>query len=237
MPEYCHICGGELPAGTGETPFCPHCGAPQLRLAMDLQNQGPSDVQEDAALVASTGTQAPPRPALIDWRLAIQCAAAVAAVGGLLAVGSLRLPILAPASILWVLSGSLITLGLYQNRRPAARMDARIGARIGVMVGICAAAGLAVPIAAAGVVARFGLRAMGGFDAQLAAIFDKVIQQSAAQGGGSLPPGSLGLIHSPEFRAAYVLFSCGVAAFIVLMFSAAGGAFAGLLRTRQRAAV
>ena len=87
--------------------------------------------------------------------MAIRCAAAVAAVGGVLAVVALRVPLLTPATVLWTMSGSLITLGLYQNRRPAARMDARIGARIGTFVGICLAVGLALPVALAGVVARF----------------------------------------------------------------------------------
>lgn len=233
MAEYCHICGGELPGNRSETPFCPHCGAPQLRLSMEMQSQADTEPQDQAA-VASTGTEPPPRPQAVDWRLAIQCALAVAVVGGILAVGSLRLPILTPASVLWVLSGSLITLGLYQNRRASARMSAAIGARIGLMVGFCLAAGLAIPMAVAGVVARFGLNAMGGFDAQLATIFNKVLQQSAQQNGGALPAGALALIHSQEFRAAYVLFSCGFSLAVLLALSAAGGAFAGLLRTRQR---
>ena len=235
MIEHCHICGGELPGVRGETPFCPHCGAPQLRLALDLQSPGEAEAH-DETLMASTGQHPPPRPPAIDWRMAIQCAVAVAAVGGLLAVGSLRLPVLTPASVLWVLSGSLITLGLYKNRRPTARMSPAIGARIGVVVGVCLATGLAVLMAAAGVVARFGMKAMGGFDEQLAMVFNKVVQQSAQQ-SGPLPAGALALIHSPEFRAAYVLFSCAVSGAALLALSAAEGAFAGMLRTRQRTPV
>lgn len=235
MPEYCHTCGGELPDRIGESPFCPHCGAPQLRLSMELQTPEESATSEGAG--PSTGTRPPPRPQIIDWRMAIRCAAAVAVVAGLLTLGSLRIPMLTPASVLWVLSGSLITLGLYQNRRPAARMSAQIGARIGLLVGLCVATGLAIPMAVAGVVARFGLKTMNGFDSQLAGIFDKVVQQSSQQSGTPLPVEALRLIHSPEFRGAYVLFSCAFTAFVVLVLSAAAGAFGGLLRTRRQASV
>ena len=78
---------------------------------------------------------------------------------------------LAPVSLLWIMSGSLITLGLYQNRRPAAWMDVGVGARIGLVAGLCLTISLAISAAAVGLVARFGLHSMGSFDAQLAAIF------------------------------------------------------------------
>ena len=227
MHTNCHTCGGELPAG--QTAFCPHCGAPQITLALDFQTP-------DTSLVpgpATTGMRPPPRPQQVDWRLAIQCAIVVAAIGGVLAVGALRLPMLAPASMLWILSASLITLGLYQNRRPGAGMDARIGARIGLMVGICMAFGMAVPMAAAGVVARYGLRAMAGFDAQISTIFQTFVQQSKTP----ISAEELQMFQWQEFRAAYVLLGAAFLAAILLAVSAATGAFGGLLRTRRRAAV
>ena len=228
MHEFCHICGGELPATSGETPFCPHCGAPQLTLALDYQNSG-----EPTPTAESTGMRPPPRPQQVDWQMAIRCAVAVAAVGGLLSIGAMRLPLLTPASVLWVFSGSLITLGLYQNRRPLAWMDARTGARIGVLVGLCLALGLAIPLSIAGLVARFGLHTMGGFDAELSARFASVVQQSKTP----ITADEMRLIQSQEFRAANVLFTGAVGAMILLALSAVGGAFGGLLRTRRKAAV
>jgi hypothetical protein len=172
--------------------------------------------------------------------MAIRCAVGVAAVGGLLAVIALRVPLLTMATILWTMSGSLITLGLYQNRRPTAWMDARIGARIGTLVGICLGMGLALPVAIAGVVARFGLHAMATFDAQMATLqglVQQAMQQSAQRSGTALPPGVLQLVQSQEYRAASVLTYCAFLALALLVVSALGGAFGGLLRTRHRAAV
>lgn len=234
MGKVCHTCGGELPAASGESPFCPHCGTPQLFLS--LENQSPETGGEQPAGTpgeASTGTLPPPRPQQVDWKMAIRCAATVAAVAGALCLGAIRLPVLAPAILLWILSGSLITLGLYQTRRPMAWMDASVGARIGVVVGLCLAVGLAVPMAVAGVVARFALHSMGGFDVQLAVIFEQVIQRSATP----FPPEALQLVHSQEFRAGYILFCFAVVAVFLLVLSTAGGAFAGLLRTRRKATV
>jgi hypothetical protein len=205
-------------------------------LFLSLENQSVETGGEAAAGAAgpaSTGALPPPRPRQVDWKMAIRCAATVAAVAGVLCLGAMRLPVLAPAILLWILSGSLITLGLYQTRRPLAWMDASVGARIGVVVGLCLAVGLAIPMALAGVVARFALHSMGGFDTQLAAIFEQVVQRSTTP----FPPEAVQLVHSQEFRAGYVLFCFAVVAVFLLVLSTAGGAFGGLLRTRRKATV
>jgi hypothetical protein len=229
MGEVCHRCGGDLPAASGESPFCPHCGAPQLYLALDYQS--PETGGDPAPGDETTGTRPPPRPRQVEWKTAMRCAMAVAGVAGVLSLAAARLPLLSPLSSLWVMSGSLITLGLYERRRPLAWMDAGIGARIGIVVGLFLSAGLAVSLAVAGLIARFGLHAMAGFDADRAADLQKVIQQSASP----IPPEALQWMVSPEFRAGYLLAGCAVAALLVLGLSTLGGAFAGMLRMRRRA--
>jgi hypothetical protein len=234
MQQFCHTCGGDLPAGSGESPFCPHCGAPQLTLSLDYQSvETGGEPAPGTISPASTGTLPPPRPRQVDWKMAIRCAVVVAGVAGALSVGAIRVPMLTPASLLWIMSGSLITLGLYQRRRPLARMDAGVGARIGVVVGLCLALGLAIPMAVVGVIARFGLHSMGSFDAWLGMIFATFIQQSKAP----FSPEELQMIHSQEFRAVYMLLLFAVVAVFLLVLSAVGGAFAGLLRTRRKAAI
>jgi hypothetical protein len=230
MQEFCHRCGGELPAGSGESPFCPQCGAPQLSLA--LENQSLETGGEPLGAIdgaASTDALPAASPRQVEWKTAIRCAMAVAGVGALLSVGSIRVDVLSKVSFLWIMSASLITLGFYQRRRPAAWMDVRVGARIGVVVGVCLALELAIALACAGLVARFGLHAMGGFDAQMAAQWQKAIQQSSTP----VPAEMMGIVESPEFRAGMMLagFACVAAGLVVL--STLGGAFAGLLRMRR----
>ena len=140
MQESCHRCGAELPEGSGESPFCPHCGSPQLTLSLENQSAETGGEAAPGAIgAATTGTLPPPSPRQVEWKTAIRCAAAVAAIGALLCLGAMRVQVLSPVSLLWVMSASLITMGLYQRQRPTAWMDVNIGARIGVVVGLCLA--------------------------------------------------------------------------------------------------
>jgi len=233
MQQLCHACGGELPAGRGESPFCPHCGTPQLFLAIENQSVetgGEPDVAADGA--ASTGALPPPLPQQIEWKTAIRCAAAVAGIGSLLSLAAMRIDQLSPVSFVWIMSASLITLGLYQRRLPTAWIDVRVGARIGVVVGLCLAIGLGAVVAGWGVVSRFGLHTMGSFDAAMATQMQEAVRRSTTP----IPPQVQLLALSQEFRAAMMLALFAFVSACLLVMSAVGGAFAGLLRTRRRVA-
>jgi hypothetical protein len=233
MHETCHLCGGELAEGSGESPFCPHCGTPQLFLA--LENQSAATGGEAGGAV-STGVPAPPRARDVEWKTAIRCATAVAGVGSVLMLVALpdwrMSPLFSSVNFLWIMSASLITLGFYQKRRPTAQMDVRVGARIGVLVGICLALELGAAMAGAGLVARYVLHSMGNFDAGMAAqiaVAQKTMQQQATPSPASI----LRFVGSPEFRAWMMLGSFGLMSAGLLVVSALGGAFAGLLRMRR----
>ena len=219
-----------MPVGKGESPFCPHCGTPQLFLALENQSVetgGEPAVGPDGT--ASTGTLPPPRPQQVEWKTAIRCAALVAGIGSVLSLAAMRVDVLSPVSLLWIMSASMITMALYQKRQPAAWIDVQVGARIGLVVGVCLALGLGAAVACAGLVARFGLHTMGNFDSQMAAQMQEAIHRSSTP----VPPEMLGFVGSPEFRAGMML---GLFAFVsacLLVLSAVGGAFAGLLRTRR----
>jgi hypothetical protein len=230
MQESCHRCGGELPLGSGESPFCPHCGTPQLFLSMENQSVetgGEPAVGEDGA--PSTGTLPPPRPQQVEWKTAIRCAAVVAGIGSVLSLAAMRVDMLSPVSFLWIMSASLITLGLYQKRRPSAWIDVQVGARIGLVVGMCLAVGLGAAVACAGLVGRYWLHSMGNFDSQMAAQMQEAIRRSSTP----VPADMLGFVGSPEFRAGMMLALLAFVSACLLVLSAVGGAFAGLLRTRR----
>src|SRR5260370_15860565 len=160
MQEYCHRCGGELPARDGMSPFCPHCGSPQIYLQDYEQQNG-------AAESDTTGAIPPPRPQQVEWKTAIRCAALVAGVAAGLSLVSQRVQVVSFLSTLWTISGSMIALALYQRRRPLAWMDAGVGARIGLVVGLALVACLGSAWAVGGVGARYGLHRLGAVDAVL----------------------------------------------------------------------
>jgi hypothetical protein len=240
MPEMCHRCGGELPAGSGESPFCPHCGTPQLFLA--LENQSVETGGEPAIAAdgkPSTGTLPPPRPQQVEWKTAIRCAVLVAGIGSVLRLASLQVGVLSAVSLLWIVSASLITLGLYQKRQPAAWIDARVGMRIGLVVGLCLAIGFSATVAGWTLVVRYGLHS-GSFDSQRAAEFAEaqgMAQQWMTAHSMPVAPEMVALEKTPEYRAWYELCGAAFGAACLLVLSAVGGAFAGLLRTRRGPAV
>src|SRR5260370_1266085 len=104
MREFCHRCGGELPAGDGPAPFCPHRGAPPIYL---MDHEQPAETAEGG----TTGAVPPPRPPQGGWETAVRCAALVALVAGVLSVVATKVPVLSPLSSLWTISGSLIAVG------------------------------------------------------------------------------------------------------------------------------
>jgi hypothetical protein len=233
MQQTCHRCGGDLAEKSGESPFCPHCGAPQLFLALENQSAATGG---EAGGAASTGVAAPPKARQVEWKTAILCALAVGGVGSALTLVAMKVDVLSPLSMLWIMSASLITLGFYQKRRPAAQMDIRVGARIGVVVGICLAVELGIAMAGAGLVARFVLHSMGNFDTQMAAQI-LTVQKTMQQQGTPAPASLMRFISSPEFRAGTMLATFAMVSAGLLVLSALGGAFAGLLRMRRGTAV
>jgi hypothetical protein len=227
MPQFCHRCGGELPDGSDESPFCPHCGAPQLRLSLENQSAA------EPAASGTTGAVPPPRPRQVDWKAAIRCSLLVSAVAAALSLGAVRVEVLSSVVLLWVFSASLIALSLYQRLRPTAWMDIRVGARIGVVVGLCLALALGAATAGWGVISRFGLHSMGSFDAQMTEMVKHSLQQVPPDKVGSI----VGFVQSPEFRGGVATAGFGLTSVMVLLLSTIGGAFAGLLRMRRGPAV
>lgn len=225
MHENCHRCGGELSTGPELEPFCPHCGAPQLY----LQEQDRAASEDESK---STGALPPPNPQQVEWKTAIRCAALISGIAALLSLLATRIPVLSPVSTLWIISGSVTTLSLYQRRRPLAWMDAGVGARIGVVVGLALITFVASAMAIAGLVARFGLHSMGNFDAELSQQLHMQIEHAAAV--NPAPPELLHYFYTPEFRAGMMLAGVGMMAGLVMLLSTIGGAVAGLVRTRRQ---
>jgi hypothetical protein len=228
MHEFCHRCGGELSDGDGSSPFCPHCGSPQIYL-VDYEQPA------ESAETNTTGAAPPPQPRQIEWKTAIRCALLVAGVAAALSLVATRFESISPLSWLWTVSGSLITLALYQRRRPLAWMDAGIGARIGLVVGVVLVGCLAAAMAAGGLVARYALHNMAGFDAQLTQQLHLQIEHALASNPEA--KSIRGYLYSPEFRAGMMLAGFAMVSGILLVLSTIGGAVGGLLRTRRKISV
>jgi len=225
MGEHCHRCGEELSPAPGST-FCPHCGAPQLYLR-DYTPSDPGPIDGVAA------PPPPPDPRQIEWRTAIRCALLVA-LGAAILVGLQSLvPWLTLLSWLWIVSGSVLALGIYQKQQPAAWMDARVGARIGLLVGVALTAGLGLGSAVMGVAGRFLLHNMASVDVANRLLMDNLrVQMAQSSTPTPIPANVLGLMSSPEFFAGVVLLGFAMVSVILILLSTVGGAFAGMMRLR-----
>ena len=223
MTESCHRCGGDLAADSRAQPYCPHCGAIELHLSSDLPGLS-------AAAASTTGELPPPRPRVVDWKSALVCALAVAVAGALLSLLSARFPSSSAFTMLFVIFGSIIAVGLYARHRPSARMNAAIGARIGITTGLLTTLALLVSLAAYGLVARFGRHSLDGFDRSLAAWTHQQIDHALAT--EPYPPEVVRAMYRPEFQTGLVLAEIAIFSSIFIGLSTLGGALGGLLRSR-----
>jgi hypothetical protein len=228
MHEYCHRCGGELPASQGLSSFCPHCGSPQIFLQDYEQQTGAPEAD-------TTGAVPPPRPRQVEWKTAMRCALLVAGIAAGLSLLAARVELVSPISWLWTISGSMITLALYQRRRPLAWMDAGIGARIGIVVGLALVVCLGIAAAVGGLVARYGMHSMAGFDAQLTQLVHAQMEKALAT--APEPPEVQQFFYSPEVRAGMMLAGFAMVSGVLLLLSTVGGAVGGLLRMRRKISV
>ena len=256
MLDLCHRCHGELPLSAPGTQgnesveeralYCPHCGAPQLRLPDYMRQETPSasidsagaDGEDSAPF--STSRTPPPRPREVEWRAALTSGAIVSGIAAALVVLGLKVPFASFLSTIWVIGAAAIALGLYARKRPQASMDGRIGLRIGLATGVMMIAAIAVALAVTGLVVRFGLHHMSGFDANVSQQMTAMQQQLGDRMSDQQQPAAfrqhmLGFLGSPEVRGGLAIFYLATFGFIILLFAAGGGAFAGMMRHARRA--
>jgi hypothetical protein len=86
-----------------------------------------------------------------------------------------------------------------------------------------------------GLVARYGLHSMAGFDAQLTQLMHAQMQKALAT--APEPPEVQSFFYSPEVRAGMMLAGFAMVSAILLVLSTVGGAVGGLLRMRRKVSV
>ena len=217
--------------------FCWNCGLPQVVLSEELR-EGAAEQQRLAAAgetEAAADPLAPPPPGAIVWRGAIVCAMLAGGVAAALTLLSLAVPPVIFFSWLWAVGAPVIALGVYSARFGPARIAPGFGARLGLLCGLFITLGIAAVNTVALVLSRFAFHGTRQFDGQLAAFYAQVSAATVARSGAEAAAPFVKLLSVPEFRAGILLCSMGIFIALYLVFSAAGGAFAGLLRARNGA--
>ena len=226
--------------------FCPHCGAPQIRVSVAaepavlpvLSPATPAEVQAPAP----AGVQAPAPPGSIDWSQGIRASAlaglllalaiffipVIAAGGGLvlrLGQAAMGLLVLLVSWCCMVVAGGL-SVRFYRRRRPQTTISPGMGARLGALSGLLGFLFYTVPQAIR--LAFFGL---GG---SVREAMQKAMEQSAAQSPDPRAQEMMRNLMSPEALAAFLTVLVVLFMLAFLLCSSLGGALgAWIWRTEQ----
>jgi hypothetical protein len=208
VDQTCQKCGAPVDAGK---PFCPQCGAPQIRVA----------IPEPASPVVSPHHDVPPLANRIIWRSALPKAVGVA-LFSVLFVNAATLISFGLSLLAMALVGAL-TVFLYV-RTSTAPVTAGMGIKLGIVAGFFAW------------VAHGGL-ALTVFLLDPAAIV-KQVRTALEQSPASVDPQSRQMVErllsSPEGPAAFMIMGLVMLFIVLIIMSAAGGAITGTItRSRQ----
>ncbi len=126
MDHPCHRCNALIAEGS---PFCPQCGAPQIRVSVGesatvpLPPGTPDEVQPPAQPVFRPGIAwRAARPSIIIAGIVVALAAWMAPVGGI-------------GLLFWTFLAAVVVVHLY-SRRPEVRLTGASGARLGAVTGL-----------------------------------------------------------------------------------------------------
>jgi hypothetical protein len=200
----CYQCSAPVEDGTA---FCPHCGAPQIRVASEeIRRSGePAEVVAPSGPVATGG---------IQWSKALPAAG----LAGLIAACIIPLATFA----LGMISAGVLAVLFYRRSNPGVTMSPGMGARLGVVSGVLGLGIFSLLITIEVLVFHNG--------GKLLAFLLELIEQYASR----VDPQArqfLAYFKSPPglFLIVVMMF------FLCLIFSSLGGTLtATLLRRRQR---
>jgi hypothetical protein len=221
----------------GTLVFCWNCGAAQVLVSEELATQAE---QQRRALESGVPGEAPhnqdggnARAEEVVWPAAIRCAALMGAIAAGLTLLSLALPPVVVLAWFWAVGAPVVALGIYSSRFSKTRILPGFGARLGLLCGLAIFFCMTMVNTAGLLMMRYVFHSAAQMDGQLAMFFAQVRSAVQTQGGPAEPQ-VLAWLAKPDDRMGLLLTMSGVVLAIYLGLSAAGGAFAAMLRARSQ---
>lgn len=218
MDQPCYKCGARIEEGIA---FCPHCGAPQIRVILP-ESMPTLAVAGDAASGAAALPAAQTAPVLavpMRWSEAVRPCAIAALIAALAMVLKLMVPVIA------ALGAGFLAVAFYRRRNPDVLMSAGAGARLGALCGVFCFAMTAV------------------FEALAVAILNKgdeirrtmldAIQQTAARYPDPQFQAGLDFMRSPAGLVFMMICALFFGFLLFLLLGTAGGALGGVAFGRR----
>jgi hypothetical protein len=218
MEHACHRCGKAVEDGV---PFCPQCGAPQIRVMTAVQPApapSPGSILErrtpaHPVALAQLGQVAWSRA----WRAA-NLAAGLGALAALILMLATGVPQL--AFLAWMLGGGMLAVVIYR-RHHLGSISAGMGARLGAMAGL-------MGFVIFGLLSLVQMLAMRG-SGQLRAAMEQALKASAERSGNPEAQQMVQQFLTPEGMR--LLIVLGIVLMLVLFVAASslGGAIAAAI--------
>jgi hypothetical protein len=205
----CHQCNTAIEEGT---PFCPQCGAPQIRVPGIESEADIGTVTAPAAIFRS--------PKAVEWSHGLPAAALAGLISAILMIiplGGLGVGMLA---------GGTLAVMLYRRRLPLAHPSAAMGARLGAASGAIAFALFCLLTAIQVLVFHSGN--------QLRAALLESVQQTAARTTDPQAKPVLDYLRSSAGLELVMAIGLVVMFVVFLVVSSAGGAIGAALMSRSR---
>jgi hypothetical protein len=209
-------------------PFCPHCGAPQIRVSSpeeEVAQAAPLTPDTPQVMPPASWTPAPTyHPQAVQWEAAWQGAI----LSGLIAAVLSAAPVISMGCCLWLLGAGAMSVFLYQRRVPASLVTPGMGMRIGAFSGVVGF-----------VASTFWLVFQFARNSQE---FRRALQEQMEKSIGSNPDPRaqdimrqfMNNLNTPQGLATFFVLMLVVIAITFIIFSAAGGAIGAAMFARRR---
>jgi hypothetical protein len=230
----CYRCQALIDEGIA---FCPHCGAPQIRVIPPEENSpGAPPLSPDTPLEFPSPTQPPPwpqgavayplQPGAIRWDLAWPGAMLAGAGAAVLTA----IPFVSLGCCLWMLGAGALAVALYQRRVPGTLITPGMGMKVGALAGVFAFVINAVVTTLSFVAFRSG----GDFRRTLEEQMEKQLANTSDPKAQEIMRQMFAWINTPQGLATLMVLILLVLAVMFVVFTAAGGALGASMFGKRR---
>jgi len=219
--------------------FCPHCGAPQIRVIPPDENMPaspppppnapaelPSQPQPGPAWSQGGMPYPPPAVGAIQWDIAWRGALLAGAGAAVLTA----VPFVSLGCCLWMLGAGALSVALYQRRAPGTPITPGMGMKLGALAGVFGFAISAVITTVSFVTFRsnsdFRRAMQEQMEKQMASNPDPKVQEMVQH--------MLAWMATPQGAATLVVLVLIVMAVVFVLFCSAGGALGASMFGRRR---